>query len=61
MSMESLFAHSPDPTEDRTAFIGGAVGVTLLLAALLGAQLLTSSPEQLAEHTKRPIPTHSVR
>ena len=60
MSMDSLFSHS-DPTDDRSAFIGSAVGVTLLLAALLGAQLLTSPREQLAAHTQRPTPTHSVR
>jgi hypothetical protein len=59
--MQSLFSQPSDPTEDRSAFIGSAVGVTLLLAGLLAAQLLTSPPDQIAAHIERPTPIHNVR
>jgi hypothetical protein len=40
MQMQSLFARRADPSEDRFAFIGVAVGLMLVLAALLAAKLL---------------------
>jgi hypothetical protein len=40
MQMQSLFAPRADPTDDRSAFIGVVIGLTLLLAALLGAKFL---------------------
>jgi hypothetical protein len=39
MQMQSLFARRADPSEDRVAFIGVAVGLMLVLAALLAAKL----------------------
>ena len=40
MSMQSLFSERSDPVENRSAFIGSVVGVTLLLAALLATKLV---------------------
>jgi hypothetical protein len=38
--MQSLFARRADPSDDRSAFIGVAIGLTLLFTALLTAKLL---------------------